>query len=163
MYFKRYVLILLIGLGLQGCASTKMYQAVQQGKTDFQAGNFRQAFHRLLPAAANGNPEAEYAIGYMYYYGYGAPEDSESGLFWINKAAEQQYQPAIQALQLIQQTPPKAPNPATSNLPQYIPIKTSENETNEVSQPVTANNVAQTETLPVSPQRIAAASSVPKH
>jgi septal ring-binding cell division protein DamX len=90
------------------------HQYLQRGKFTFEAGNYIQAFHQLLPLAAQGNPEAQYAIGYMYYYGYGVPADSESGLFWMGKSAEQGYLPANKALYLVSK-PSKPLNPTPEN------------------------------------------------
>ena len=70
----------------------------------FAEGDYKRAFHQLLPLACNGNPCAQYAVGYLYYYGYGVPEDSESGIFWMQKAASQGYVPAIKALSEINKT-----------------------------------------------------------
>lgn len=94
--------IIVASLCLQSCASHRMSQELQQGKKSFDAGDYKQSFHTLLPAASNGDPEAQYAVGYMYYYGYGVPQDSESGLFWMHKAADQRYEPAMKALSLIE-------------------------------------------------------------
>lgn len=93
--------ILLLCLLLQSCMSAKMSQDLQLGKITFESGDYTLAFNRLLPVAANGNPEAEYAIGYMYFYGYGTTQDQSVGLFWIKRAAEKGYPPAIMALDKI--------------------------------------------------------------
>jgi TPR repeat protein len=97
----RYSALILLGFLLQSCASPKHSQEVQKGKMYFEQGNFKLAFHQLLPIAAAGNAQAQYAVGYMYYYGYGTSEDQESGLFWMQKSAEQHYDPAIKALNII--------------------------------------------------------------
>lgn len=86
---------------LTACASAYMAQALQQGKLNFAAGYYREAFHQLLPLAAQGSSEAQYAVGYMYYYGYGVPRDSGSGVFWIKKSAEQHDGPAVRALEMM--------------------------------------------------------------
>lgn len=98
---SRFWLLLLLTLLLQACASPKYGEEVVRGKYYFEDGNFKLAFKTLLPAAVSGNPQAEYAIGYMYFYGYGVPQDSDTGLFWMEKSAEQGYLPAIKALNLI--------------------------------------------------------------
>lgn len=114
---KRYILILLTCLSVQACSSSTMNeQRVQGGKISFMAGDFKSAFHQLLPLAAEGVPQAEYGVGYMYYYGYGVTQDTESGIFWMNKAAAAHYLPAIRALQAIQD----------NNLKNAIPHKSSE-------------------------------------
>jgi len=88
---------------LAACAGPRMAQELQAGKMSFEAGYYKEAFRQLLPLAVKGKAEAQYAVGYMYYYGYGVAEDAESGMFWMTKAAEQHYLPAVKALQLIHQ------------------------------------------------------------
>lgn len=99
----RYLLAIMLCLGLTACAGPRMAEELQGGKASFESGYYKEAFHQLLPLAVKGNAEAQYAVGYMYYYGYGVPEDTESGMFWMSKAADQHYSPAIQALQIIHQ------------------------------------------------------------
>jgi hypothetical protein len=111
-----------IFFGLQGCASSRAAEELQSGKISFDNGNFKSAFHKLLPLASEGNAAAEYAIGYMYYYGYGTTQDSESGLFWMHKSAEQNYQPAIKALEIIKQN--KVSEEPTQQLTAEESIKT---------------------------------------
>ena len=95
------ILLIIACFFLQSCTSVILSQELTLGKIDFEEGNYNKAFHQLLPIAVAGKPEAEYAVGYMYYYGYGVNQDSESGLFWMGRAAEHHYLPAIQALELI--------------------------------------------------------------
>lgn len=98
---KRILLVILLGLVLQSCSSVKQAEELQLGKNDFGSGDYKKSFRELLPLAAQGNPDAEYAVGYMYYYGLGAAVDAESGLFWMRKSAAQNYQPAVKALEMI--------------------------------------------------------------
>lgn len=97
----RMYLLILIVFFLSACTSIHMTEEFQMGKSNFVNGNFKQAFHRLLPVAYAGRPEAQYAVGYMYFYGYGVALDYESGVFWISHAAECHYAPAVDALYLI--------------------------------------------------------------
>lgn len=101
MRIGRYWVLILMSFFLQSCMSVKNAEEVQGGKIYFERGDFKTAFRKLLPPAANGNAHAEYAIGYMYYYGYGVPQDNETGLFWMQKAADQHYAPASKALAII--------------------------------------------------------------
>ncbi|GEM_PF-822684 len=104
VHIKRYILIILTCLFIQSCSSAAIdEQRVQGGKVSFMSGDFKSAFHQLLPLAAEGIPQAEYGVGYMYYYGYGVTQDTESGIFWMNKAAAAHYAPAIRALHAIQE------------------------------------------------------------
>ncbi len=107
----KWVFYAFLCIFLLSCATAHMSQELQRGKCMFAEGDYNDAFHQLLPAAAKGNPQAQYAIGYMYYYGYGVARDSETGIFWMQQSAAQGYQPAIKALRLIKQktaTPPQA-------------------------------------------------------
>jgi len=74
---------------------------LQQGKRYFQDGYYKKSMLLFLPLACDGNPEAQYAMGYMYYYGYGVAQDTDVGYFWIKRSANQSYFPAISALNLI--------------------------------------------------------------
>lgn len=96
---RKYFLLTLLSICLSACAvSPKTTSELQQGKRYFAKGYYKSALRQLLPAAANGNAEAQYAVGYLYYYGYGAAQDTETGYFWIKKSADQHYAPAMAAI-----------------------------------------------------------------
>ena len=101
--FKKLT-VLLLTLILSSCASVRSTQELQRGKMNFEAGYYREAFHQLLPLASEGNKEAQYAVGYMYYYGYGVSLDTETGTFWIKKSADQHYPQAMQALEAMRKS-----------------------------------------------------------
>ena len=98
---KRLLSVIVASLLLQSCASALQTRQLADGKRDFRDGNYKTAFHEMLPLASEGNPSAQYAVGYMYYYGYGVTRDAESGRFWMQKSAEQKYPPAEKALQML--------------------------------------------------------------
>lgn len=102
VFLGRLLIIIILLLLLQGCASVRMAEQVEQGKRSFVDGNYKQALHDLLPVAAYGNPEAQYAVGFIYYNGYSVTQDTESGIFWMTMSANQGYEPAKKALQEIQ-------------------------------------------------------------
>ena len=58
-------------------------------QTDFQHGNYYKAFDSLHPYAERGDKDAQYAVGYMYYYGLGTAKDQNTARYWIRKSAEQ--------------------------------------------------------------------------
>ncbi len=78
---------------------------LQQGKRFFKEERYKDAMRELLPLACDCIAEAEYAVGYMYYYGYGTAQDTEVGRFWIRRAAQHGYKPAEAALQTIATEP----------------------------------------------------------
>lgn len=92
----------LLFLTIISCSSRiEQFAELQQGKRYFNSGYYKSALRDLLPLAVDGNVEAQYAVGYMYYYGAGVTQDTEVGYFWIHRAAKQHYQPAIKALTMI--------------------------------------------------------------
>lgn len=99
---SRWMIVIFLLSLLLACASARMAEEVQSAKATFNSGNFKQAFAELMPLAVKCSAEAEYAVGYMYYYGLGVEAHKESGLFWIGQSAAQMYRPAIRALQLIE-------------------------------------------------------------
>lgn len=111
---KNLLILLLFCTTLCGCVigsmspvydphymSPKSMSELQQGKRFFEAGYYKRAMIMLLPLACDGYAEAEYAVGYMYYYGYGVAQDTNVGYIWIKRAADQGFQPAIDALMII--------------------------------------------------------------
>lgn len=84
---------------ITGCGVN--YTNLQEGIGSFKAQDYRQAFIHLLPEAKKGVPDAEYAVGYMYYYGQGVLEDRKQALYWINRAAAAGQREAIEALKVL--------------------------------------------------------------
>lgn len=104
MRLKFVVLSVIFLIFCNGCSITKIN--LQEGIKSFQEQNYRQAFIRLTPEAEKGNPDAQYAVGYMYYYGQGVTEDKQKALYWINCAAKKGQPDAIEALRILQNPPP---------------------------------------------------------
>ena len=86
---------------LTACVSSSFH--LKEGIRDFHQQNYRSAFIRLKPEAMRGQPDAQYAVGYMYYYGQGVTEDKKEALCWIRKAALQGNNDAQLALRAIHQ------------------------------------------------------------
>lgn len=78
---------------------------ISKGITCFRAHNYRQAFIYLKPAADRGNPDAQYAVGYMYYYGKGVVEDRRKAWCWIKRAAVQGQPDAVVASKILKNAP----------------------------------------------------------
>jgi TPR repeat protein len=100
----RLFLMVVITLLLFACAAPiAIYSQLEQGKRYIEAGYYKKAMQELLAPACDGSPEAQYAVGYMYYYGYGVAQDTDVGYFWIRRAANRGYPPALKAIALIRQ------------------------------------------------------------
>ena len=74
---------------------------LQEGIKSFSVQDYRQAFIRLLPEAEKGQADAQYAIGYMYYYGQGVVEDRHKAWLWITRAAKSGQKDAQTAMTLL--------------------------------------------------------------
>lgn len=84
---------------LNGCFYSQIN--LNEGIASFKVQDFRRAFIRLKPEAERGNPDAQYAIGYMYYYGQGVVEDRGRALYWIKCAAEKGQKDAVAAMKIL--------------------------------------------------------------
>lgn len=88
-------------IGLSPSLSPNAMSKLLDGRRSFQGGYYKTAMHQLLPLACDGIPEAQYAVGYMYYYGYGVTQDTDVGVIWIERSAHQAYPPAVDAMKMI--------------------------------------------------------------
>lgn len=61
-----------------------------QGVTAHAQGSYTVAFAEFLSLASQGNPKAQFNLGFtMYYNGQGVPRDTLRAAEWFRKAAEQ--------------------------------------------------------------------------
>src|SRR3989338_4545127 len=90
---------------LSACAPQRVQATADQQQTVCKANKFLQKYNcsldRIEETAATGDPDAEYALGYMYYYGINTTRDAETGKVWIQRAAHQGQPLAMQALSLL--------------------------------------------------------------
>lgn len=100
----RLVLVMLLAAVLVACASDA--EKLAQGRSDLESQNYAQAYKTLLPLAEDGNADAQYAVGYLYYYGQGVKENPAEAKRWMRKAASQGQPLAIQALKLMDEANP---------------------------------------------------------
>lgn len=84
--------------GCAGSGSSGDEARFAEGREAYQAGDFGEAFERLIVEAEAGNPDAQYTIGYMYFEGQGVSRDEDRALRWIQRAAENGSRQAVTAL-----------------------------------------------------------------
>lgn len=94
---------LLLGLALVMISQNGCVNNLKSGINSFRVQDYRQAFLRLKPEAERGQPDAQYAVGYMYYYGQGVVENRKFADYWINKAAEAGQSEALAAKKILKQ------------------------------------------------------------
>lgn len=121
MHNRRVILLALKGaaalaaaLLLQACAGTPPARTntpqappaldagriIRQSQVAYAVGDYRRAAGLLRPLAEKGNPAAQYALGYLYFYGDGVPRDPDRAMALIRLAAGQGYAKARKALAL---------------------------------------------------------------
>ena len=90
---RRYVLILLfciVPLTVSAWFMTgeeRDQLSVDAGIEAIRSGNYAEAFNQLIPLAKEGNPEAQYNMGWLYANGFGAGVDVPTAVYWWKKAA----------------------------------------------------------------------------
>jgi TPR repeat protein len=99
MRFRVCLMGLFLAFLLSSCSVS--HYNLNEGIRSFQVQDYRQAFIRLKPEARKGQRDAQYAVGYMYYYGQGVVEDRQKAWYWINCAAQAGQADAIEALKLL--------------------------------------------------------------
>jgi len=106
---KSILAALLTVLLVTGCASSpkqedidpaqetanEMFEQAREAYRDF---DYQKTTTLLNTMAAQGNANAQYALGYMYYYGFGVAHDETIALEWIKKAAANGHPDAVIAL-----------------------------------------------------------------
>ncbi len=85
-------------LGLTACADERARTGAETppAEVDFNAGvaaykqgDYATALRELRPLAEQGNTNAQFMLGLMYYKGGGVPQDYAEAAKWYRKAAEQ--------------------------------------------------------------------------
>lgn len=102
---KKYLFTLLFPIFLSSCAVHKVHKANQplltEAKQSFYGGDYQRAAKDLDALAKAGDPEAQYALGYMYYYGMGVKKDDMVARRLIRLSAEKGNIEAIKALRIL--------------------------------------------------------------
>lgn len=88
-------------LVLSGC---RWYQTPEMiAAESFHRGQYHRAYTALERMARQGNVRAQYALGYMNFYGLGTAQDRDLARSWIRKAAMYKYPPAMAAFKMMTQ------------------------------------------------------------
>lgn len=71
------------------------------GIAAYDRGHYEMAIYDFEQRAVQGDPVAQFCLGYMYKHGLGVPSDPQRVIEWYTKAAEQGYAPAQNNLGLM--------------------------------------------------------------
>jgi len=131
---KASVAVIVLVLSV-GCAPhPAVNPASQRASEACQTNVLLQKFHCSIPevtkAAEANDADAQYALGYMFYYGINTPADTNTAMLWMRRAAAQAQPQAMQALELLgaenikitpkqklEKQPAQAKNPIASTQP----------------------------------------------
>lgn len=92
---------------LVGCSkgpssnSSASLQGTKACSTNVFLQKYNCSLSRIQAAAERGDPDAQYALGYMYYYGIGTTRDSRAAQVWIHRSASQGQPLAVKANRMI--------------------------------------------------------------
>ncbi|MFI4955166.1 MAG: hypothetical protein ACHP9Y_04555 [Gammaproteobacteria bacterium] len=107
MNYLRYLLIS-VALLCSACATNQKdeedIEAEKQldlAREQFLRKDYESSAISLLDLVRDGNADAQYSMGYLYYYGLGVPRNINYGRQLIQAAAEQNNARAIEALKLL--------------------------------------------------------------
>ena len=92
-----FLAIFPFALGLSAEAATpspEQIEAMRSAVVAYQNRKFDVALKLFHELAREGLPRAQTALGMMYAYGEGVPQDADEALHWYRTAAEQGYPPA---------------------------------------------------------------------
>lgn len=98
-HLVRLLLVIILIPMVSACITRSLN--LREGIQSFRAQDYRRSFIRLVPEAEKGQPDAQYAVGYMYYYGQGVTENREKAWYWINRAAQAGQPDAMTAVQIL--------------------------------------------------------------
>ena len=103
-YFKPILSIMVLVAASLLCVACARDPAAyyEIGKYDYALQDYHSAFENLLESAKWRNADAQYAVGYMYYYGIGTAQNLPQAVYWFKQAAQQGQPRALQALETIQ-------------------------------------------------------------
>jgi len=76
---------LLLVVASSGCDG-KGYEA---GLAAFNEGDYTTALNTFRPLAEQGEAQAQFKLGVMYYQGLGVTQDNEEAVRWYRQAADQ--------------------------------------------------------------------------
>lgn len=87
---------------LNACSNIKTANLqYKDAQSAYKTRDYDTAFDKMQQSAKNGNIDAQYAMGYMLYYGIGIKADQVKALVILEKAASHGQIMAIKALNML--------------------------------------------------------------
>jgi septal ring-binding cell division protein DamX len=102
----RAVAVSLMAAAMVGCASSgapRVDTGLEQARSAYAQGDYGRAAQLLAIPAMQGNAEAQYALGYMYFYGRGVRQDRYRAVAWFRDASRLGHHNAGKALAMAEE------------------------------------------------------------
>jgi len=100
-----FLVVVFLVTGCQRSGSKRSGSQSFKGTSACSNNAFLQKYNcslsKIESAAERGDPDAQYALGYMYFYGIGTVRDSNAAKLWIRRAAAQGQPLAIKAMHML--------------------------------------------------------------
>ena len=111
-WFKRslMVVLLLAAAALSAPAGADF----KTGLEAYKRGDYRASFGQWKPLAEAGNAPAQFNLGILYENGLGVAKDAIEAYRWYQKAARQDYGPAVRVVARFRRDRPKTVRKAES-------------------------------------------------
>ena len=68
--------------------ASPVFAGIDEANSAYDKGNYQQAFSMYKEYAEQGDPEAQYDLGLMFYYGEGVSLDLQQAVKWVTESAE---------------------------------------------------------------------------
>ena len=124
-YYLRHSAALLILMCLSSCTSY-LGSVYQRGHQAFLRQDYHQAFVNLHQAALYHNMQAQYALGYLYYYGLGVKKNDIAARRWFYRSASFGNTKAMAAIKSLDASSKYPNNESISNQPPINPLNTQQ-------------------------------------
>ncbi len=79
---------------MESSPTTEKYSNYDAGIAAYERGHYEMAMYDFEQRAMQGDPIAQFCLGYMYKHGNGVPPNPHKAIKWYTKAAKQDYAPA---------------------------------------------------------------------
>jgi len=87
--FKWFFATLLFSILISVSPNPSAADSLEDARDAFKQKDYKTAIEKFKPFAEQGNDEAQFFLGEMYYAGKGVPQDYAEAVKWWQKAAEQ--------------------------------------------------------------------------
>ena len=88
---KVTILLVFAILLIFSVVSRIFFNDFQDGWEAYEKKDYKTARELWLPLAEQGEPRAQFFLGFMHDMGFGVPEDDKEAIKWYQLAAEQGY------------------------------------------------------------------------